>query len=141
MLINNKTHEDKLIMLPNSSLKHAKPSRPLRAIVYHKFKENPKRFVVECDKVYIEIERNLSYLRLSSYLVTCGKPHKATSDDTISRWIKNKISSANIHIEVLKAHSTCSASFSRIKQVGIPYPKMLKRGSWKGLNTFTKYYD
>ena len=139
---NNKIHKDKLIMLPNSSLKHAKPSRLLQAIVCHKFKENSKCFVVECAKVYIGIRKQLvlpEIKQLLSYL--CGKPHKATSDDTISRWIKNTISSVNIHIDVFKAHSTCSASFSRIKQVGIPYPKMLKRGSWKGLNTFTKYYD
>ena len=26
-------------------------------------------------------------------------------------------------------------------QVGIPYTEILKRGSWKGANTFTKHYD
>ena len=37
-----------------SSLKHTKPSRPLEAIVYHKFNVNPKLCVAECAKLYIE---------------------------------------------------------------------------------------
>ena len=68
---NNKIHEDKLIMLLNSSLKHAKPSRPLQAIVYHKFKENSKCFAVECAKVYIGIKKQLilpEIKQLLSYL-------------------------------------------------------------------------
>ena len=41
----------------------------------------------------------------------------------------------------LKVHSTLSASSSKAKQIGIPYTEILERGSWKGTNTFTKYYD
>ena len=50
---NVKTYEDKLIIFPNSSLKHTKPSRPLQTIVYHKFNGSPKLSVVECAKLYI----------------------------------------------------------------------------------------
>ena len=138
---NFKIYEDKLIILPNSSLKHTKPSRPLQAIVYHKFNGNPKLCVVECAKLYIEIRKELVPPEIKQFLVIYEKPHKAASDDTISRWIKNTISSAGIDIDVFKVHSTRSSSFSKAKQVGIPYREILKRGSWKGANTFTKHYD
>ena len=82
---NVKSYEDKLIILSNSSLKHTKPSRPLQAIVYHKVNGNPKLCVVECAKFYIEIRKELVPLEIKQFLVTYGKPHKAVSDDTISR--------------------------------------------------------
>ena len=138
---NVKIYEDKLIILPNSSLKHTKPSRPLQAIVYHKFNGNPKLCVVECAKLYIEIRRELVPPEIKQFLVTYGKPHKTASDDTMSRWIKNTISNTGIDIHVFKAHSTRSDSSSIAKQVGIPYTGILKRGSWRGANTFTKHYD
>ena len=134
---NVKIYKDKLIILPNSSLKHIKPSRPLQAIVYHKFNGNPKLCVVECAKLYIEIRKELVAPEIKQFLVTYGKPHKGASDNNISRWIKNTISSAGIDIDVFKAHSTCFGSPSKATQVGIPYTKILKRGSWKGANTFT----
>ena len=86
---NVKIYDDKLVILPNSSFKHTKPSRPLQAIVaivYHKFNANPELCVVECAKLYIEIGRELVPPEMKQFLVTYGKPHKAASDDTISRW-------------------------------------------------------
>ena len=41
----------------------------------------------------------------------------------------------------LKPHSVRSAPSSKAKHVGIPFAETLKRGSWKGANTFTKHYD
>ena len=128
-------------MLSNSSLKHTKPSRPLQAIAYHKLNGNPKLCVVECAKLYIEIRTELVPPEIKQFLVIYWKPHKASSDDAISRRIENTISSASIDIDVFKAHLTRSASSSKAKQVGIPYTEILKRGSWKDANTFTKHYD
>ena len=127
---NVKIYEDKLVILPSTSLKHTKPSRPLQARVYHKFNGNPKRCVVECAKLYMEIRKELVPPEIKQFLVTYGKPHKVASDDKISRWIKNTISCAGIGIDVFKAHSTRSASSSKAKQIGIPYTEILKRGSW-----------
>ena len=39
------------------------------------------------------------------------------------------------HIQPVLSHPV------RQKQVGIPCTEILKRGSWKGANTFTKHYD
>ena len=59
----------------------------------------------------------------------------------MSWWIKNTVSSAGIDIDVFKAHSTHSASSSKVKQVGIPHMEILKKAFWKGANTFTKHSD
>ena len=112
---NVKIYEDRLIILPISSLKHTKPSRPPQAIVYHKFNGNPKFCVVGCAKLYIEIRKELVPPEIKQFLVTYGEPHKAASDDTISRWIKNTISSVGIDIDVFKTQPTRSASSSKAK--------------------------
>ena len=108
---NVKIYEDKLIILPNSSLKHTKPSRPLHATVYHKYNGNPKLSVVECGKLYIEIRNELVPSEIKQFLVTYEKPHKAASDDTISRWNKNTIFSAGINIAVFKVGLSPSKKF------------------------------
>ena len=135
---NVKIYKDKLIILPNSSLKHTKLSRPLQAVVYHNFNGNPKLCVVECAKLYTEIRKELVPNEIKQFLVTYGKPRTPLRG---YKWIKDTISSAGIDTDVFKAHSTRSASSSKVKQVGIPYTEILKRGSWKGANTFTKHYD
>ena len=74
---NVKIYEDKLIILPNSLLKHTKSSRPLQAIVYHKFIGDAKLCVVECAKLYVEMRRELVPPETKQFLVTYGKPHRA----------------------------------------------------------------
>ena len=87
----------------------AKLRRPLQAILYHKFNVNPRLCLVECAKLYIEIRKKLVSPEIKQFLVTYAKPSKAASNDTISRWIKNTISSADIDINVFKAYLTRSA--------------------------------
>ena len=72
---NFKIYENKLNILPNSSLKHTKPSRPPQAIVYHKLNGNPKLCVVECAKVYIEIRKELFPPEIKHFL-PYGNPTK-----------------------------------------------------------------
>ena len=54
---NLKTYGNKLIILPNFSLKHIKISQP---IAYHRFNGNHKRCIAECAKAYIEIRKELT---------------------------------------------------------------------------------
>ena len=54
---NLKTYGNKLIILPNFSLKHIKLSQP---IAYHRFDENRKHCIAECAKAYIEIRKELA---------------------------------------------------------------------------------
>ena len=122
---NVRTYEEKLIILPNSSPKYTKPSRLLQTRVYHK-NGNPELYVVECAKVYIEIRKELVPPEIKQLLVTYRRPLKAASDDTISRWIKSTIPSAGIDNDVFTAHSTRSASSSKVKQVGISCTEILR---------------
>lgn len=43
------------------------------------------------------------------------KSHKTVKSDTVSRWIKNKVSSAGVDISVYKLLSDRSASSSKVR--------------------------
>ena len=43
-------------------------------------------------------------------LISCIKPHKAVSRDTISQWIKRFMTAAGIDTSVYKSHTTRAAS-------------------------------
>ena len=50
---------------------------------------NLKLCVVEYAKVYIEIRNELVPCEIKQFLVAYEKPHKAASDDSVSRWINS----------------------------------------------------
>ena len=45
---------DKVILLPNKTLKHSKPTRPLHPLIYNAYKENIKLCLVNCLYSYLD---------------------------------------------------------------------------------------
>ena len=74
-------------------------------------------------------------------MITYGKPHKEASSDTLSRWIKGKLSNVGIDVTIFQAHSCRAASMSKAGQQGIKISETVKRGSWSKENTFVKFYN
>ena len=80
--------EDKLLLLPNKTLKHSTPGRPLECLSYKRFMENTNLCVVHCAEEYLKGRKLLVYGDTHKLLITYGKPHREASSDTVSRWIK-----------------------------------------------------
>ena len=133
--------EDKLLLLPNKTLKHSKPGRPLECLSYKRFMENTNLCVVHCAEEYLKRRKLLVNGDTHKLLITYGKPHREASSDTVSRWIKNELSNAGIDINIYKAHSCRAATASKAKDIGVPINEILKQGCWRRSNTFTKYYS
>ena len=74
-------------------------------------------------------------------MITCRKPQKEASSDTLSSWIKGELQSAGIDATIFQAHSYRAASTSKARQQRIKISKILKRGSWSRENTFIKFYN
>ena len=74
-------------------------------------------------------------------MITYSKPHKEAFSDTLSRWIKGKLSNAWIAVTIFQAHSCRAASTSKTRQQGMKMSEILKRGCWSKENTFIKFYD
>ena len=132
---------DKVILLPNKTLKHTNAKHPLQPFLYHSFSENENLCIVNCLKFYIG-ERNTRMDRNQGRLmITYGKPHKEISSETLSRWMKGELSNARIDITIFQAHSCREASTSKARQQGIEISEIVKRGCWSKENTFIRFYN
>ena len=45
--------ENKVILLPNKTMKHTKANRPLEPLIYHHYPDNEKLCIVKCLQPYI----------------------------------------------------------------------------------------
>ena len=61
------------------------------------------------------------------------KPRNPVVSLAISGWTMNVLREAGIDTEVLKGHSTCSASTSKFGLAGLSVTDILETGSWSNL--------
>ena len=133
--------ENKIVFLPNKTLKHSNIHRPLEPLIYQGYPSNEKLCIVNAIQCYLGMRENLVDANTKEFIITYGKPHKPASSDTISRWIKDELGMAGINTDIYKPHSCQSASSSKARDNGVGITDILKRGCWKSQNTFTKFYS
>ena len=119
---------DKAILLQNKTLKHANPKPPLQPFVYHRISENQNLCIVNCLKFYVGERNKRMDGNQGRLMITYGKPHKETSSDTLSMWIKGELSNTGIDVTILQAHSCRAASTSKPRQQGMKNSEIVKRG-------------
>ena len=119
--------DNKVILLPNKTLKHTNPNRPLEPLTYHKYEAEERLCIVNCLQSYLEKRNHLVTEESRKLLITYGKPHKPESRDSVGRWIKKELTNATI----FKPHSSRSASVSKAKVNGFPTSVILEKGCWK----------
>ena len=96
--IENVTFADnKVILLPNKTLEHTNPNRPLEPLTYHKYDTEEKLCIVNCLQSYLEKRNQLVNDEVRELLITYGKPHKPVSRDSAGRWIKNELTNAGVY--------------------------------------------
>ena len=77
---------------------------------------------------------------MSKLFISCIKPHKPISTDTLSRWIKLVLASAAIDTSVFKAHSVRGAATSHTYAKGVQIVEILRAADWINERTFRNYY-
>ena len=75
----------------------------------------------------------------SQLLLSFVNPHKPVVSSTISGWLKTVLKKAGIDISTFKAHSTRSASTSKVDLSGAPIEQILKGRSKK--STWQNFYS
>ena len=97
--------ENKIVLLPNKTLKHTNTCRPLEPLIYHRYRANNKLCIVECVNFYLGVWEKLVDANVMEFIITYGKPLEPASSDTISPWIKDEFGKAGITTNVYTAHS------------------------------------
>ena len=77
---------------------------------------------------------------IKDLIISFGKPYKPVSQDRIWRWIKSELADAWVDTSVFKAHKCCSASSSKVRDIGVSLNEILKQKCWKSKHTFRTYY-
>ena len=133
--------ENKILFLPNKTLKYTNTSRPLVPLIYQRYTANNKLCIVECVNSYLGVREKLVDAYVMEFIITYGKPLKPASSDTISRWIKDEFGKAVINMNVYTAHSCRAASTSKTRDNGVSVTEILKRRCWKSESTFRAFYS
>ena len=98
---------------------------------------------VSTNSVYSVCKTIDSYLERfgeCQFLVSHIKPHKPVPPSTFSSWLGQVLVMAGINTEVFKAHSTQSASSSKVEVTGVSLKDIIKQGHWSQAATFQRFY-
>ena len=92
--------DNKVIMLPNKTLKHSQPARPLQPLIYNAYEENIKLYLVNFLLSYLKGRKLLVNDDVKELVISYGKPHPPVGSDTLRRWVKDELKLSGIDVKV-----------------------------------------
>ena len=87
------------------------------------------------------LKRTKSYRDTDKLFLTCIKPYRAASKDTISRWCKSIIKESGISIHSYASHSSRAAALSYAKSRGASLSTIIQSAGWKSKRKFSQFYE
>lgn len=131
---------DKYVFRINEHLKTSKPGNSNASVFVYAYLPDPKLCPLSCLKEYINQTVKLRG-NTTKLFITYGKPHRAVSRDTISRWTKNVLNESGIDTSIYSAHSTRAASTSKANLRQVPIDVIMNNAGWKSAETFRRFYN
>ena len=119
-------------------IKQSCPNHPGRKIFLLTYKECQHLCVVHTLKEYGK--RTEAKRRSSRLLLAMVSPHRPISSQTVSRWLRDALTSAGIS-PTYSGHSTRSASTSAAAESGIALETILEAADWASAGTFRTFYQ
>ena len=87
------------------------------------------------------LKRTKSYRDTDKLFLTCIKPYKAASKDTMSRWCKSIIKENGISIHSYTSHSSRAVASSYAKSRGASLSTIIQSADWKSERIFAQFYE
>ena len=122
-------------------IKQPKPGKRNPELVLPAFPADKRLCVITCLDAYIaktETVRNTQNTRL---FLSYTKPYHPVTKNTLSRWVKYVMEKSRIDINMLRSHSTRSASTSAALRSGVPIDIIMKVAGWSTKCTFARFYN
>uniref|UniRef100_A0A1Y1NBJ0 Tyr recombinase domain-containing protein n=1 Tax=Photinus pyralis TaxID=7054 RepID=A0A1Y1NBJ0_PHOPY len=106
------------------------------------FKEKPCLCVATTLKAYIAATKDIRKKDQDFIFLSAKKPHATAKKQTLSRWVKQMLSSAGIDTSVFKPHSTRHSSTSAALRRGVSLETICRTAGWsEHTATFAKFYN
>lgn len=72
--------------------------------------------------------------------MSCTKPFKPVSKDTVSRWIKSTLEASGVDTDIFRPYGVRAASTSAAMKSGLSLAEVMKAAGWLSATTFATYY-
>ena len=129
---------DNKVVIPIMSLtKQTKPTKHMAPLCLQIYNKEPKLCVVTHLTEYLK--RTKSYKDTKKLFLTCIKPYREASKDTISRWCKSITKESGISTHSYTSHSSRAAASSHAKTGGASLSKIVQSVGWKSERTFARF--
>ena len=122
-----------------SLIKQALPTKHMAPMCFQIYKKELNLCVVTHLTKYLK--RTKSYRDTDKLFLTCTKPYRATSKDTISSWSKSIIKESGISIHSYTSHSSRAAASSYAKTRGALLSTIIQSAGWKSERTLARFYE
>ena len=99
--------DSKVTFVIAEKLKHTRAGTHQKPLEFLAYPIDRKLCIVTHLKVYLDKTKLLRNDE-KQLLVSCIRPHRAVSRDTISQWIKSFMTAAGIDTSIYKSHCACS---------------------------------
>ena len=73
-------------------------------------------------------------------LISIIRPHRATTSNSVARWIKVLLEATGVNTSIFAAHSVRGASSSSAATADITTNDILKAANWSSESVFQKFY-
>ena len=128
----------RLVMLM-ALIKQTKPAKHMAPLCFQIYNKELKLCVVTHLAEYLK--RTKSYRDTDKLFLTCIKPYRAASKDTISRWCKSIIKESGISIHSYTSHSSRAAASLYAKTRGALLSTVIQSTGWKSERTYARLYE
>lgn len=121
-------------------VKQSGPGRHVEQINIVAYAPDRRLCIVTVLKEYLRRTLELRGKETKLFVATT-KPHKAVSQSTVSRWIRETLTVAGIDMGMFAPHSTRGASVSCAARAKVPVNTILRTAGWNNAGVFRKYYE
>lgn len=89
--------------------------------------------------LYMENTKNIRGYEMA-LLISHKQPHKKVSVQTISRWLKQVLTTAGVDTNIFKSHSIRAAATSAAMELDVPMDQILETAGWSREKKFQQFY-
>ena len=122
--------------------KTKRPSKLHISVTFREYVEDSLLDVIACLRQYLKstIQYRLTSKQKDNLFLSNRAPHNPVVPSYIARWLKLVMEAAGVHITTFKAHSTRSASNSKVSSLGLSTNELIERDNWSNTTTFLRFY-
>lgn len=136
--------EESISVYLGDNIKQCRPKFNIQVVQFKAYSQDPRLCVVTTLKAYIERTDKLRKEfgnDKGKLLISCIKPHKYVSKDTVARWLKVMLRRCGIDTTKYTAGSVRPASTSKAKALAVPITTIMAKAGWTQETTFARHYN